>query len=228
MIDLPMRKTLTLLVLASLALAGAAEAAAPAANPFAARYFGARLARAEVVVIERGAPAAYRIDRGRVRAFTGTSVELVEHDGTAVTVPLAPEVRIAGRGLRRGIAATVVRPVGGAATEVYAGAPAAAHLQVVAQRYFGPRLVRAEVALAAGSGTAGYRIDRGRVRAFARGSLTLVEADATTVSMPVAPDARVQLQRRRGSLADLRRGALVLVARELDRPATDIYVERRR
>ena len=223
-----MRKTLALLVLGFLT-AAAAQAFPLAANPFAARYFGPRLARAEVVLVDRGAPAAYRIDRGRVRAFTGSSVDLVEHDGTAVTIPVAPDVRIVGRGqLRRGIAATVVRPAGGAAIEIYAGPPVNAHLQVVAQRYFGPRLVRSEVAVVSASGTTGYRIDRGRVRSFSRGSLQLAEGDGTVVSIPVAPDARVQLQARRGTLAHLRRGALVLVARELDHPVTDVYVERRR
>ena len=63
-------------------------------------FFAPRFARAEIVVVGHdGQPQAVRIDRGRARAVSGTSVTLVERDGTVVTIPISPTalVRVNGR-----------------------------------------------------------------------------------------------------------------------------------
>ena len=85
-------------------------------DPLVQTFLGPRLVRAEVVLMEGGVPKLYRLDRGRVRDFTRSSITLRERDGTVVTVPVAPTVRVRvnGRltgfaGLRRGLWATTIR-----------------------------------------------------------------------------------------------------------------------
>jgi hypothetical protein len=55
--------------------------------------------------------------------------------------------------------------------------------------------------------------DRGRVIAVAVGSLTLKERDGIVVTIAVAPDAIVTLNKRRVALTDLRVGATALALR---------------
>src|SRR4051812_11675494 len=57
---------------------------------------------------------------------------------------------------------------------------------------FGPRLIRAEVLVQTPTGPVDYRIDRGVVVASAVDSITLRELNGELVTIPVAPDARVQ------------------------------------
>lgn len=98
--------------------------------------------------------------------------------------------------------------------------------------FFGPKLVRAEVIMQDGSTTHDYRVDRGKLRAVALGSVTLLERDGTTVTVPVLASADIRLGGRAVALPRLRlalaRG-VVLVAttiRDGDRPAQAIQVER--
>lgn len=86
--------------------------------------------------------------------------------------------------------------------------------------FFGPKLVRAEVVLKEGAALRDFRIDRGRVRAVAPGSVTVVELDRTVVSIPVAGNADVRLNGRRVALTALRRGMTATTIREGDGPAT--------
>jgi len=98
--------------------------------------------------------------------------------------------------------------------------------------FFGPKLVRAEVIMQDGGTTHDYRVDRGKVRAVAPGSVTLLERDGTTVTVPVQPGADIRLGGRSVGLARLRlltgRGVALVATtiRDGDRPAQAIQVER--
>lgn len=109
---------------AALALAQGGAASLSSLGSF---FFGPKLVRAEVVTSEGGILHDYRVDRGRVRALTPTTLTLFEKDGTTVTVPVAPtaDVTLAGRPvplarLRRGFVATTVRDGAASASIVVA------------------------------------------------------------------------------------------------------------
>lgn len=99
---------------ASLWLATAGFGALP--RPLLDYFFGPKLVRAEVIVKDGSVLHDYRIDRGRIRAVSGSSVTLLARDGTLVTIPVAPgaQVRQAGApttlsSLRRNWVATTIR-----------------------------------------------------------------------------------------------------------------------
>src|SRR5204863_184447 len=56
--------------------------------------FGPKLVRAEIVVRDAQGLHDYRIDRGRVLRVRADAILLRERDGTTVSVPLAPRVRV--------------------------------------------------------------------------------------------------------------------------------------
>jgi hypothetical protein len=89
-------------------------------------------------------------------------------------------------------------------------------------RFFGPNLVRAEIVVKKPDGLHDYRVDRGRIRAIAPGSLTLLERDGTTVTVPIALDARVQLNGRPAAFAQLRRRMVATTIRDNDAPAAEV------
>jgi hypothetical protein len=61
------------------------------------RFFGPRMIRAEVIVQgPRGAVNDFRIDRGMITAVGPRSLELLERDGTTVTIPVARRARVVG------------------------------------------------------------------------------------------------------------------------------------
>ncbi len=97
--------------------------------------------------------------------------------------------------------------------------------------FFGPKLVRAEVIMQDGGVTHDYRVDRGKVRAVAAGSITLLERDGTTVTVPVQPGADIRLGGRSVGLVRLRlltaRGVTLVATtiRDGDRPAQAIQAE---
>jgi len=95
----------------------------------------------------------------------------------------------------------------------------------VIDRFFGPRMVRAEVVVEGGGVARDYRIDRGRIASVAGSSITLDERDGTTVTIDVAPGARIVGRPRLRRLAQLRPGLRVLVVRQANAPATEIQVE---
>ena len=92
--------------------------------------------------------------------------------------------------------------------------------------FFGPKLVRAEVVLADGGTVHDYRVDRGRIRAYAAGTLSLLERDGTTVAVPVAPDADVRVGGRAIPVNRLRRmtGRIATTIRDGDQPAATVQV----
>jgi len=82
--------------------------------------------------------------------------------------------------------------------------------------FFGPKLVRAEVVTNEAGTIHDYRVDRGRIRMIARGSLslTLLERDGTLVTVPVASTANVTLNGVTVAFARLRRGLTATTVRD--------------
>ena len=110
--------------IAGLALAQGGAASLTSLGNF---FFGPKLVRAEVITSEAGVIHDYRVDRGRIRLVTASSLTLAEKDGTIVSVPVAPtaSVTLAGRSvllrqLKRGFTATTVRDGSASASTVIA------------------------------------------------------------------------------------------------------------
>ena len=89
----------------------------------------------------------------------------------------------------------------------------------VINQFFGNRLVRAEVIVQAPGGTQDWRIDRGLITAVSGATVTLTEADGTSVSVPVDPAARIQGARK------LRPRMRVVVYHQANQPADLVQVE---
>ena len=111
--------------------AGPAAEAPPRLEPGALGkyFFGPQLARAEVVLVVRGAVHDFRIDRGMVKAVSGAGIDLKERDGSIVTVPVAPDahVRVGSQetvlsAVRPGMTALTVRDGNTPASSVQASA----------------------------------------------------------------------------------------------------------
>ena len=76
---------------AALGLAGVVGGAVQAC-PFT---FGGTVIRAEIVCLKGGLVRDIRMDRGRITAIgPGRTLSISERDGTAVTIPVAPNARI--------------------------------------------------------------------------------------------------------------------------------------
>jgi hypothetical protein len=84
----------------------------------------------------------------------------------------------------------------------------------LANYFFGPKLVRAEVLVNDAGTTHDYRVDRGRIRANANGSLTLLERDGTLVTVPVLPTADIRLGNLPVPLSRLKRGFTATTVRD--------------
>jgi hypothetical protein len=79
-------------------------------------FFGARMARAEAIVVIGGVAHDFRVDRGRVIAKSAGALTLRERDGSSQTISIAPnaQITLAGRvvalrAIKRGFTATTVR-----------------------------------------------------------------------------------------------------------------------
>jgi hypothetical protein len=93
-------------------------------------------------------------------------------------------------------------------------------------RFFGPRMIRAEVIVQGPAGGINdFRLDRGVIVSVSRGQLVLREQDGTTVTIPVAPRATVTGSPSVTSVADLRPPMRVLVVRRANARARQIQVE---
>ena len=123
-----MRRTLGLAAAAAaIAVLALAQGGAASLASLGNFFFGPKLVRAEVITSEGGVIHDYRVDRGRIRQVTSSSLTLVEKDGTVVPVPVAPTavVTLAGRSvpltrLKRGFTATTVRDGAASASTVIA------------------------------------------------------------------------------------------------------------
>ena len=56
-------------------------------------YLGPQMARAEIVLVQKGVVHDFRLDQGRVTAVRDTSIELAERDGTKQVIPLSPSTK---------------------------------------------------------------------------------------------------------------------------------------
>jgi hypothetical protein len=90
-------------------------------------FFGPRMVRAEIVVKDAGVLHDFRVDRGRIRAISGSTLTLAERDGTVVSVPVSPSAQVTINGipssfsaLRRRMTATAIRDNGAPAYRVIA------------------------------------------------------------------------------------------------------------
>jgi hypothetical protein len=98
--------------------------------------------------------------------------------------------------------------------------------QGLIDRFFGPRMIRAEVVVQSPTGPVrDYRLDRGQITAVDAGSVTLRERDGTLITIQIAPNARVVGLNRGGDTSRLRLGMRVLVVRQANRPANMVQVE---
>jgi hypothetical protein len=86
-------------------------------------------------------------------------------------------------------------------------------------------MIRSEVLISTPAGTQDWRIDRGVITAISGTAVTLREKDATSVSLQIDPNARVQGPARFASVAQLRRRLRVVIYRQADQPATLVQVE---
>ncbi len=109
---------------------------------------------------------------------------------------------------------------------LFATAPTAALPGSLANYFFGPKMVRAEVIVKDG-GIHDYRIDRGRIRAIGPNTLTLVEADGMVAVIPVSPTAQVTLGGANVPLSSLKRGLKALTVRDGDAPAQVVRASRK-
>jgi len=92
-------------------------------------------------------------------------------------------------------------------------------------RFFGPRLIRAEVVVGGPRAVNDFRIDRGVITSTSTGSITLRERDGTVVTITVTPETRVL--GRVTDVSQLRPPMRVLVVRRANGPATQVQVEGR-
>jgi hypothetical protein len=97
----------------------------------------------------------------------------------------------------------------------------------LANYFFGPKLVRADVLVKDGGALHVYRVDRGRIRNKPAGSLVLRELDGTLVTIAISPAAAITVGGRPASYAALRRGMVATVIREGDAPAIEVRAGKR-
>ncbi len=82
----------------SFAASSGPSAGPPSAGSLGSYFLGSRMARAEVVLVDRGAVHDYRIDQGRVTAVRAGVLEVLERDGTRQTVPVSPTAQVVVNG----------------------------------------------------------------------------------------------------------------------------------
>ena len=126
-------RTVAAAIAAALAAAGGGAAAAAKIGPSPGKglgefFFGPKLARAEVVIVENGVVHDYRIDRGRIRFVGRGMIELKELDGSVEKIPVSPTAEILVQGgrtgqLERGMIATTIRDGNAPADRVFAAPP---------------------------------------------------------------------------------------------------------
>jgi hypothetical protein len=114
------RRTLALLVVATLLALNATlllvQPGLALPGSLAAWLLGPKMVKAEIVVKDGGTTYDYRIDQGKIRAVTSTSLTLFERTGDVVTIPVSPGARVTLGGktvlltaLKKGMRAQTVR-----------------------------------------------------------------------------------------------------------------------
>jgi hypothetical protein len=114
------RRTLALFVVAGLLAVNATlllvQPGLALPGSLAAWLLGPKMVKAEIVVKDGGTTYDYRIDQGKIRAVSSTSVTLFERTGDVVTIPVSPGARVTLGGktvlltaLKKGMRAQTVR-----------------------------------------------------------------------------------------------------------------------
>ena len=92
------RRTFTLLVVAALLALNATlllvQSGLALPGSLAAHLLGPKMVKAEIVVKEGKTTYDYRIDQGKIRAVSSTSLTLWERTGEVVTIPVSPGARV--------------------------------------------------------------------------------------------------------------------------------------
>jgi hypothetical protein len=219
-----------MLLLTPLALA--AVRAVPAST--ASYLVGARMIRAELAVKSAdGALHDFRIDRGKLtKRYAAGQVVLVERDSTKASIKVASSARVLLNGklvnlrsLRAGMQVAVPRDGDLPSDIVYAAAKTAPAIPAATTQYLlGSRLLRAEIALLTPDAVLhDYLLDRGRIRQVGPYSLTVRETDGTNVPVSVSASARVKLNGKTASFAQLRKGMTATVMRDGSKPVDQIW-----
>ena len=225
------------LVLALPALALARAAAVP--KPTALYLFGGRMIRAEVGLKTADRTLHdFRIDRGRLtKRYAAGALTLAERDGTKVTIKVAASAHVVLsakgsnlRALRAGMQVAVPRDGDLPADTVYASGPRGTPKipYTLVSSLLGGRMLRAEIALKSADNVLhDYLLDRGRIRQVNGTTVVIREGDGTVVSVPVSPFARVKLNGKSASYAQLRRGMTATTMRDGDKPADQVWASGR-
>ena len=221
------------LVLAVPALAFARGAVLPRAT--ATYLLGGRMIRAEIGL--KSADAAlhdFRVDRGRLtKRYTGGALTLAERDGTKVTIRVASSARVvlngkaaSPRALRAGMQVAVSRDNDLPADTVYAtGARSTPTIPYMTLSYLlGGRMLRAEIALKSPDNVLhDFLLDHGRIKQVNGTTLVVREADGTVVPVSVSPFARVKLNGKNASYAQLRKGMMATTMHDGDKPSDQVW-----
>src|SRR5947207_2588366 len=184
-------------VTAILALAFTAAGAFALPKSLTTYLLGAKMVRAEVALMSPQLHD-YRLSRGTIKAVSRTSITLAERDGQVETIALAvaPATRVVLNGhasgigaLRKRMQAVVIRIDSNTASSVFAASPSR-NLRLpmaLVNSLLGARMLRAEIAVHAGSVHHDYLLDRGRIRSVssATSSITLKERDGQIVTITV-------------------------------------------
>jgi hypothetical protein len=194
---------------------------------------GPKMIRAEVGVETDSGLLDFRVDRGKlVKRYSGGQLVLVERDSSKVTLKVAPSAhvllnaKLVGlRSLRTGMQVAVSRTGSNPSDIVYASSKSAPQIPPATVQYvLGNRMLRAEVFLQTPDGALhDYLLDRGRIRQTGPYSLTLREADGTIAPFSASATARVKLNGKAASFAQLRKGMTATVMRDGNKPVDQIW-----
>jgi hypothetical protein len=223
-----------MLATAALALVPAAFATGGGLPRSVSSYlFGPKLIRAEIAVKNGQSVRGFWVDRGKLlKRYSAGSLSLLERNGTTVTVPVSSAARVmlgsrivTVRALRAGMQIAVAHQDNAAATAVYASSARGAPPKLPVSLYttlLGTKLIRGEIAVK-DTVLHDYRLDRGRITQIGVTTLTIHEADGTSVTVDVSPTARVKVNGQNVLFVQLHRGMTAVTIHDGDKPADQIY-----
>lgn len=221
------------LVLALPAFAFARGGTIPRAQ--ATYLLGGKMIRGELgVQATDGTLHDFQVDRGRLtKRYAAGSLTLMERDGTKTTIKVAASARVLLSGksstlkaLRAGMQVAVPRDGDSPADAVYASGPRGTPVipYPTISYLLGPRMLRAEIALKSADNVLhDFLLDHGRIKQITGPTLTLREADGTTVTIATSPFVRVKVNGQSSSYTQLRRGMMATTMHDGDKPADQIW-----
>jgi hypothetical protein len=221
------------LLLALPALALARGAVVPRAT--ATYLLGGRMVRTEVALkAGDGSMHDYRVDRGRLtRRYSAGALTLAERDGTRATLKVASNAAVTLNGksatvraLRAGMQVAVSRDKDLPADTVWAtgpkGTPTIPYATVAT--LLGGRMFRTEIALKSPDSVLhDFVLDHGRLKQVNGANLIIREADGTVVTVSTSTFARVKVNGKPASYAQLRKGMMATTMRDGEKPAEQIW-----